>query len=206
MHEEDPRWSKASPIALGGVIVLLVLVPLVVNALAPHPVGSLYDDPEQVEDFTLPRADGGTFRLSDYRGETVVLYFGYTSCPDVCPTTLYDLRRAKAELGNLADDVEFVFITVDPTIDEAETITQYLSHFDESFIGLYGTEDQILTVADRFDIVTKGADETVATYGITHTTSTFIIDSEGYLKMRMHYGQPYDRMADDIKLVAKGRI
>ena len=205
-QNEGSKGPYLYPAVLGGIILLLVFIPLGVNALAPHPVGEVYFEPEQIEDFELPRADGGTFRLSDYKGKTVVIYFGYTSCPDVCPTTLYDLRRTKEQLGGLANEVVIVFITIDPAIDDAEKIEQYLSYFDESFIGLYGTEEQILEVAEQFNIVTKGADETVATYGITHTTSTFIIDSDSYLKLRMHYGQPYDKMANDIKLVARGRI
>ena len=105
-YEQDSGRSQyVYPAVLAGIIIFLVILPLLVNMLAPHPVGEVYETPERVADFALPRADGGTFRLSDW-GKTVVLYFGYTSCPDVCPTTLADLKRARAELGEYAEGVE----------------------------------------------------------------------------------------------------
>ncbi|HOA25699.1 MAG: SCO family protein [Aggregatilineales bacterium] len=200
---DAPRW--VFPAVLGSVILLLGLVPLLVNAFAPHPVGEVYLEPRQIEDFELQMAEGGTFRLSDYRGKTLVFYFGYTTCPDVCPTTLYDFKRAKAELGEWEDEVQFVFVTVDPAVDTAEQIDQYLAHFDEDFIGLYGTEEELKRVADQFGVKVVSADKT-AGYGITHTTSSYIVDANGLLKIRMHYGQKIDRIANDIRLVAKGRI
>lgn len=202
-ERESPRW--VFPAVLGGVILLLGFIPLLINAFAPHPVGEVYAEPRQIEDFELPMAEGGTFRLSDYRGQTLVVYFGYTTCPDVCPTTLFDLKRAKAELDEWEDDVQFVFVTVDPEVDTAEQIEEYLNYFDEDFIGLYGTEEELRQVADQFDVKVVSAEET-AGYGITHTTSSYIVDGDGLLKIRMHYGQKIDRIANDIKLIAKGRI
>lgn len=195
-----------------GVLVLLVVVfvilPGVLLATTPHPHGTLYDDPQQVPDFELARADGGTFRLSDTRGKVVVVYFGYTSCPDVCPTTLYDLKLTRAALGDDADQVVVVFISIDPQNDTPDKIAEYLGNFDPSFIGLYGTEEQLQPVLDLFDVVVRREVEgqTIQGYSITHTTSMFVIDRDGYLKLRMHHNTDVRYLVRDLRYFISRRL
>src|SRR5688572_27494768 len=106
---QEGGFTRTQLIIWGGILGVLILVSLI-PLMIPHYHGEPYDPPREV-DFTLPRADGGEFQLNDYEGDVVVLYFGYTSCPDICPTTLFDLRRTMEELGDKREDVTVAFIT-----------------------------------------------------------------------------------------------
>jgi protein SCO1/2 len=204
--------SRRSRLIMAGVIsaILLVFVigPGILLATTPHPHGTPYDTPVLVEDFELPSASGGTFRLSDHRGKVIVVYFGYTSCPDVCPTTLFDLRRAVEMLGEEGRDVEVVFMTVDPDYDTPQKIAEYLSYFNPSFIGLYGTQEELAAVRDLFAVRVQREDEgqTIRGYTLTHTTSMFIIDRDGYLTLRMLHGTDVEYLVRDLRYVLRGRL
>lgn len=205
----DTRRRTLTIAIIAVLFVAFVLVPGVLMAITPHPHGTLYDDPVEAPDFTLPRADGsGDFTLSEARGDVVVLYFGYTSCPDVCPATLYDLRRAKEALGEAGDDVRVVFVTIDPAVDTPEKIEEYLAYFDPSFTGLYGSEEALEAVRDKYNVSVFREDEgeTIPGYGITHTTSMFVIDREGVLKLRMHHDTDVEYLTRDLRYVLNGRL
>lgn len=210
-NPQDERGSRKRIITMLAVlavgVIAFAVVPTVLMYTIPHPHGTLYDEPQPV-DFELPNVDGGTFRLSDYQGKVVVVYFGYTSCPDVCPTTLLDLSKTMDELGEDADEVEVVFVTIDPEVDTPDRIESYLGYFDESFIGTYGTEEQLQDVRDIFDVTVLRSDEgeAIPGYGITHTTSMFVVDREGLLKMRMHHATDVDLLVQDLEYFIKGRL
>lgn len=203
----ESEESRASPwmlVIFGGLVVFGIAVGLV-SALTPHFHASVYSDPQPVADFTLKRADGGTFNLSETSGKVAVIYFGYTSCPDVCPTTLGDLRRTLEALGDQADQVQVVFITIDPATDTPERLADYLSYFHPSFIGLYGTPDELQSVMDQFGVTALGPGEsdTAPSAGLTHTTSVFVIDRAGRLRLRMHYGAAVKDMVQDLRYLIR---
>lgn len=191
----------------GGILVLLLItvLPSLIALVVPHFHGTPYDEPRAVEDFTLPRADGGTFRLSEARGKVVALYFGYTSCPDVCPTTMYDLHRALEILGDDAGDVVVVFVTIDPEVDTPEQLSAYLSAFDERFIGLTAAPEQLRPVYDRFSVRVLEEEETAGSYGLAHSSSVYVVDRSGQLRVRMHFGASPEDIADDLSILLKER-
>src|SRR5574341_1592412 len=204
---EEPRFNRRTLIVGGGMVVALLLValsPTLVGFFVPHFHGSEYAAPAEVEDFTLQRADGGTFRLSDTQGRVVVLYFGYTECPDVCPTTLYDLHRARERLGDEARDLVVGFVTVDPDNDTPQKLADYTAAFDPTFIGLYGTPQELQAVYDRFGVTVVVVKE--QTSGLTHTNAAFVLDRAGRLRLRMHFEAGPEEMADDLRVLLRERI
>lgn len=205
-EEARPRPSWKAIAIFIAVLVVVGGAPLVLTAITPHFHANVYPESLPAPAFELPRADGaGTYNLSDSQGRVVVLYFGYTSCPDVCPTTLLDLRDTMAALGDQRDEVDVIFVTVDPEFDTAERIQTYLSAFDSSFVGLYGQPGQIEPVADAYQIDVLTADQTAIGSGLTHTTSLFAIDRKGRLRLRMHYGTDPEIIADDLRILIRER-
>jgi protein SCO1/2 len=201
---EEPRFTRRTLIIGGGMLaalLLLALSPALVGLFVPHFHGTEYDTPALVEDFTLRRADGGTFRLSDTRGRVVVLYFGYTECPDVCPTTLYDLHRARELLGDQASSLVVAFVTIDPDNDTPQKLADYTAAFDPTFIGLYGTPQELQAVYDRFGVTVEEQ-----TYSLTHTNAAFVLDRAGRLRLRMHFDAGPDDMAADLRVLIRERI
>lgn len=207
-EQQERRKLIRTAIIIGALLLIFTAGPGLAMVLTPHPHGTLYENPQPAPDFELPRSDGGTLRLSDLQGDVVVLYFGYTSCPDVCPTALLDLSRTMDALGEDAEDVKVVFITIDPEVDTPEQIEPYLDYFDERFIGLYGTEEQLQTVQDAYNVKVLRSDrgETIPGYGITHTTSMFVINREGILKLRMLHETDVEFLVKDLRYFIRGKL
>jgi protein SCO1 len=156
--------------------------------------------PSPPMDFTLNASDGSEFRLSQHRGEVVLLSFGYTFCPDVCPTTLVELSQVRARLGDVAKRVQVVFITLDPERDTPERLGLYTKAFDPSFIGLTGSEQELARVRQVHGVVAEKevVAGTAAAYLIVHSAHTYVIDSEGRLRLLFPFGMSIEEMADDI--------
>jgi protein SCO1 len=201
METQERPFSQRRMILWGGILIVLLIVALI-PLFIPHPHGVEYETPELV-DFSLPRADGGTFQLSDYRGEVVVVYFGYTECPDVCPTTMYDLKRALETLNSDADEVEIVFVTIDPETDTPDRLTTYLNVFNPDFIGLYGSTDELESVYTLFDV--ELYNENTPGSSLEHTSTAFVIDRAGRLRLKIHFGTSPKNIADDLKMLLKER-
>jgi protein SCO1/2 len=166
--------------------------------------GAAYDPPREDIAFTLTNTDGETVSESDLEGKVVLLYFGYTFCPDFCPATLTDFQRVKAELGEDADDVAFVMITVDPERDTPERLKDYLSFFDEDFIGLTGTPEDIEPVKQQFGIISKPGDATPQPdgsdfYFVDHSTQTYVLNQDGELALEYAWGTSADDITADVR-------
>ncbi len=151
-------------------------------------------------DFTLNAAAGKQVSLSDYKGKVVLLYFGYTHCPDVCPTTLADLRVAISELGEAANDIQVIMVSVDPERDSPEWLADYVHRFDDRFLGVTGPLDRITQLATAYDIHFHKHEGSVATgYLIDHSAKVLVIDRQGDLRMFFPFGETSEEMAEDIQ-------
>lgn len=141
--------------------------------------------------------------LADFNGKVVALFFGYTHCPDVCPTTMVDLQRATKLLGKRADEFQVLFITLDPERDTQEVLAQYVPELDKRFIGLYGTKEEIAAVARDFKIfAAKVENSGKSGYTIDHSAGMYIFDKTGKVRLYVDYGaEPADIAADIKKLL-----
>jgi len=155
-------------------------------------------------DFALVDFDGKPRTLADYRGRAVVLFFGYTQCPDVCPTTLSTLAESMKQLGSDADRVQVLFATVDPERDTAELLKQYVPAFDPRFVGLRGDAAQTEAVAKEFRIIfQKVPGSTPETYTVDHSAGLFLFDPAGRLRVYEGHGQPPDVLAYDLRALLR---
>lgn len=161
--------------------------------------GVLYQDPQPAPDFVLISAKG-EYRLSDQKGKLALIFFGYTSCPDVCPASLADMKRVVAEIPGWEDQIEVVFITVDPERDTPEKLNMYVSLFDDGFVGLTGTEEELTPVWSSYGVVREVDRETesMAGYLINHTARIYLVDREGRLLLTYGFGTPPDEIRADV--------
>ena len=195
------RWTWG--IVLLAVVVVVALI-LGFVLFVPRPVtmqyGTLLDTTEPVADFTLNSSLGKPVALSDFRGEHVLLYFGYTNCPDVCPLTLAEIKDARKRLGDKAEAVQPLFITLDPGRDTPERLAAYLEFFDPAIIGLAGTLEEIQSLATRFGIFFEQRDSgSAGGYLVDHTSVVIVIDPEGRLRAIFPNGVTGEQMASDLQ-------
>ncbi len=154
------------------------------------------------KDFSLTDHNGQARRLADFRGKAVVMFFGYTQCPDVCPTTLSTMRDAMKLLGEDAKRVQVVFVTVDPARDTPALLAQYVPAFDPSFLGLYGDEKGIAALAKDFKVFyAKQPGSTPGSYSIDHSTGSYAFDPKGKLRLLLRHGETPQNVAADLKLL-----
>ncbi|MEO8628936.1 MAG: SCO family protein [Betaproteobacteria bacterium] len=156
------------------------------------------------KDFQLSDFNGQQRTLADYRGKVLVVFFGYTHCPDVCPTTLTELANAIKKLGADGDKVQVALITADPERDTEAVLKQYLTAFNPGFIGLRGTPEQTEKVAKDFEVlIQKNPGSDAANYTVDHSSGTYIYDPSGRLRLYVSYGQGADVFAHDIGKLLK---
>jgi protein SCO1 len=183
-----------------GLLAVAVAAWLLLPRLLPYNYHGFPMEPTKpVADFTLDGPNGKPVKLSDFRDKLTVLYFGYTYCPDVCPTTLAELAQGLKGLGRKADKVQVVMVTVDPERDTPEALAKYVANFDSRFIGLSGTPDQIAAAATPLGIYYQKHDGTAATgYLVDHTASVAVIDQNGYLRLVFPFGTSGEDIASDL--------
>jgi protein SCO1 len=160
----------------------------------------IFNPARDAPDFSVRGSDGTSLTLSHFRGKVVVLGFGYTSCPNVCPVTLAVLAQAHRKLGSLGPQVQFIYLTVDPERDNAERLKQYLAAFDPTFVGGTGTPAQMAAVRANYGVTAEkhgsGSD-----YAVAHSSFVYLITRDGKLRALMPFGHKADDYVHDISML-----
>jgi len=154
--------------------------------------------------FTLMDQNGQNRSLSDFKGKVVVLFFGYTQCPDVCPTSMTELAEVKRLLGADADKLQGAFVTVDPARDTPEMLKAYMANFDSTFVAFIPTPEQLAVVAKDSKIYYKKVDgKTPTSYTMDHSAGSYVYDTQGNLRLYSRYGVGEKVLAQDIQTLLK---
>ena len=159
---------------------------------------------DYAKELNLPDQNGQVRKLKDFSGKLVVVFFGYTQCPDVCPTTMQELAEVKRLLGPDGDKLQAVFVTVDPERDTAELLKAYVENFDASFVALRPTQEQLPAIAKEFKLYFKRVEgKTPTSYTMDHSAGSYIFDTQGRVRLFSRYGTGAQALADDFKLLLK---
>jgi protein SCO1 len=154
--------------------------------------------------FSLSDQNGQTRTLKDFAGKIVVVFFGYTQCPDVCPTTMAELAQVKKLLGPDGDKLQAVFITVDPERDTPELLKAYMGNFEPSFVALRPTLAELPALAKDFKVFYKKAEgKTPGSYSMDHSAGSYIFDAKGRIRLYTRYGSGAENLVSDIRLLLK---
>lgn len=157
-------------------------------------------------DFSLPDQTGKLRRLSDFKGKVAIVFFGYTQCPDVCPTTLSTLREVMTQLGPQAERVQVLFITLDPQRDTPALLAQYVPSFHPAFLALRGDDAATVATAQAFKVFyKKQPGSTPDTYSVDHATGSYVYDPQGRLRLYVKYGDTAEHITGDLKQLLAGK-
>jgi protein SCO1 len=160
---------------------------------------------DYARDFALADQNGQIRSIKDFAGKVVVMFFGYTQCPDVCPTTLQELLEVRRMLGVDGEKLQAVFITVDPERDTPELLKAYMGNFDPSFVALRPTPEQLQPLLKDFKIYAKKVEgKTATSYTMDHSAQSYLYDPMGRLRLFSRYGSGAQAVADDARLLLKG--
>lgn len=154
--------------------------------------------------FTLTDHNGQTRSLTDFKGQVVVIFFGFTQCPDVCPTSMGELAEARRLLGPQGDKLQGLFISIDPERDTPEIMKAYMASFDPSFLALYAAPDQLPELAKSFKVYYKKVDgKTPTSYTMDHSAGSYVYDTQGRIRLYTRQRSGPQALAEDIKLLLK---
>ena len=164
----------------------------------------VFDPPRLAPEFSLAGSDGAELNLVKHRGKVVALGFGFSNCPEVCPTTLATLAKARKKLGPAGEDMQVVYVTVDPERDSPERLRTYLTAFDPTFVGGAGSSQQLAKVRDDYGILAaRKQGKEPHLYGVDHSSFVYLIDREGRLRAMVLYGRSADEIAHDVAILLK---
>ncbi len=153
-------------------------------------------------EFALTGPSGAKMTAADVRGNTILLYFGYTNCPDACPTTLAKLTQALQRLGPAADSVRVLFVSVDPKRDSVQLLERYASNFSTRIVGLTGTDDQLTTLTKRYRVAyRRDAPDAHGNYAVYHSSAVFIFDRDGNARLLAEPAETSNQLAEDLRSV-----
>lgn len=159
---------------------------------------------DYARDFELTDQNGKVRRLGDFKGKIVVMFFGYTQCPDVCPTTMVELVEVKKALGADGERVQGIFVTVDPERDTPQVLKGYIENFDPSFIALYTSPEKLAGVAKDYKVYfAKVPGKTATSYTMDHSAGSYIYDTHGRLRLYTRYGSGVPALVTDIRQLLK---
>jgi protein SCO1/2 len=157
---------------------------------------------EYARELSLPDADGKMRTLADFKGKVTLVFFGYTQCPDVCPTTLAELAAVKRDLGKDGNRVQGVFVSVDPQRDTPQILKAYMASFDPGFVALRGTPEQVKEAARQFKVFyAQVPGRTEGSYTVDHTAGTYVFDAQGKVRLFVRYGSGAEALRHDLKLL-----
>ena len=161
---------------------------------------------EYARTFELPDQNGKLRTLADFKGKVTVVFFGFTQCPDVCPSTLAELSQVKKQLGAAGQDVQGIFISVDPKRDTPTLLKAYVESFDPGFVALRGTPEQTTATAKEFKVFfAQVPGKTEGSYSVDHTAGSYVFDRQGKVRLFVRYGSGAEALAADLKtLLAAG--
>lgn len=166
----------------------------------------VFDPPRMAPDFSLPSSQANQFTLSEQRGKIVVLGFGFSHCPNVCPMTLARLAQAYKNLGVLAEQVQVVYMTVDPERDNPVRLREYLAHFNSQFIGVTGSPDELSSARRAYGVIAqKEKHKNGETYEVHHSSYLYLIDHQGLLRALVPFGKSADDITHDIKILLQDK-
>lgn len=165
--------------------------------------GAVINPPRKLTDFNIASTTGKPFKLSEHQGQTLLIYFGYRSCPDFCPTTFAELKHVYESLNQPADKLKILFVTIDPDRDTLDNLGLYMEAFENDFIGLRDDTPALQSLLDEFGVVAtkRVVGESALSYLMDHTASVFLIDSSGELRMQYLYGTNYRDIVHDLQLI-----
>jgi len=189
--------------AISFLVVAITVLGYMVFAKPSDFRGTAYSEPYPIAPkIDLKQANGKSFHLSDQQGRIVLIFFGYTSCPDVCPTTLAELNVALGKLGDKSKNIQVVFISVDPQRDTPEKIQNYVERFNSSFVGLSGSLEELQPIWQGYGIFREVAQGGTATnYVINHTARITLIDARGNLRLSYGFQTPPEAIVNDIDIL-----
>jgi protein SCO1/2 len=172
------------------------------DAASPQFKGIDITGADYAQALSLPDTDGRMRSLTDFRGKVVVLFFGYTQCPDVCPTTMAELAAVRQSLGAEGADVQGVFVTLDPERDTPEVLKAYVGNFSPDFVALRGDAEQTRAAAKAFKVYfAKVPGSTPGSYTLDHTAGSYVFDRQGRVRLFTRYGTGADALAADLKIL-----
>lgn len=155
-------------------------------------------------DFALPDVNGQTRSIKDFAGKVVVVFFGFTQCPDVCPGTMNELAEVKRQLGADGDKLQAVFISVDPERDTPQVLKAYMGNFDPSFVGLVASPEKLAAVAKDYKVYYKKAEgKTPTSYSMDHSAGSYVYDTQGRIRLYTRYGTGPQALLADVKALLK---
>ncbi len=185
--------------------IFILLVVILLSSLAacspPEFKGTSMPEPLPVKDFTLTAKGDTPVSLSDFEDKIVLLYFGYTFCPDVCPTSMADLAKVQREIDDAGEDIQVIMVSVDPERDTPDKLAEYVEHFHPTFIGLTGTPEEIDEAGERYGLHYEIHEGTAASgYLIDHTARIYLIQ-DGMYSHSFGFGTTWQDMVNDLEIL-----